>query len=67
MDAGHICQNLYLATSAVDCGVCAIDAFDYNKIHEFLEIDGVDEILVYLLLLVKNNNYPNSRFSIQWS
>jgi nitroreductase len=24
LDAGHVCQNLYLAAEAVGCGVCAM-------------------------------------------
>ncbi|MGN6713154.1 SagB/ThcOx family dehydrogenase [Anaerocolumna jejuensis] len=28
LDAGHICQNLYLAGGAIGCGVCAIGAYD---------------------------------------
>ena len=28
LDAGHICQNLYLAGEAIGCGVCAIGAYD---------------------------------------
>ncbi|SHO43448.1 SagB/ThcOx family dehydrogenase [Anaerocolumna xylanovorans] len=28
IDAGHICQNLYLAGEAIGCGVCAIGAYD---------------------------------------
>ena len=28
LDAGHVCQNLYLGAGAVDCGACAIAAFE---------------------------------------
>ncbi|MFP3999545.1 MAG: hypothetical protein ACLFUN_06845 [Desulfobacterales bacterium] len=28
MDAGHVCQNLYLACEGIDCGTCAIAAYD---------------------------------------
>ena len=27
LDAGHVCQNLYLAAEAIGCGTCAIGAF----------------------------------------
>jgi SagB-type dehydrogenase family enzyme len=53
MEAGHICQNLYLAAEAVSCGVCAIGAFDLNRTHELLGIDGEDEILVYIATVGK--------------
>jgi SagB-type dehydrogenase family enzyme len=48
LDAGHVCQNLYLAAEAVGCGVCAVAAFDDDAIHAILNIDGVDQFLVYL-------------------
>lgn len=53
MESGHICQNLYLAAEAVGCGVCAVGAFDYNRTHELLGIDGEDEILVYIATVGK--------------
>lgn len=28
IDAGHICENLYLAGESIGCGVCAIGAYD---------------------------------------
>lgn len=53
LEAGHICQNLYLSAEAVDCGVCAIGAFDLEKIHKVLEVDGFNEILVYIATVGK--------------
>ncbi len=47
-DAGHVCQNLYLAASAVSCGVCAIAAYDDDAMHTILGIDGVEQFLIYL-------------------
>jgi SagB-type dehydrogenase family enzyme len=52
-DAGHVCQNLYLAASAVGCGVCAIAAYDDNAMHDILGIDGVDQFLIYLATVGK--------------
>jgi SagB-type dehydrogenase family enzyme len=40
LDAGHICQNLYLAAEAVQCGACAIAAFDDDLLNQALGIDG---------------------------
>lgn len=48
LDAGHICQNLYLAAEAVECGVCAIAAFDDDMLNAALEIDGQAVFSVYL-------------------
>jgi SagB-type dehydrogenase family enzyme len=52
-DAGHVCQNLYLAASAVSCGVCAIAAYNDDDMHGILGIDGVDQFLIYLATVGK--------------
>lgn len=48
LDAGHVCQNLYLACEAVGSGTCAIAAYDQKLCDELCGIDGVDEFTVYL-------------------
>jgi SagB-type dehydrogenase family enzyme len=48
MDAGHVCQNLYLACEALNCGNCAIEAYDQQKMDKLLKLDGIDEMVVYL-------------------
>jgi SagB-type dehydrogenase family enzyme len=48
IEAGHICQNLYLACEAIEAGTCAIAAYDQEKIDELLKVDGDDEITVYI-------------------
>ncbi|MGB2964000.1 MAG: SagB/ThcOx family dehydrogenase [Anaerolineales bacterium] len=48
LDAGHICQNLYLAAEALGLGVCAIGAYDQSAMDALLELDGEDEYVVYL-------------------
>jgi len=53
LDAGHVCQNLYLAAEAIDCGVCAIAAFDDNQLNEVLHLDGKHEFAIYLAALGK--------------
>jgi SagB-type dehydrogenase family enzyme len=52
-DAGHVCQNLYLAAQAVGCGVCAIAAFDDDVMNSILGIDGTDQFLIYLATVGK--------------
>ena len=47
LDAGHSCQNLYLACEALGCGTCAIGACDQEKCDTLLGVDGVDELTVY--------------------
>jgi SagB-type dehydrogenase family enzyme len=48
MDAGHLCQNLYLASAAVGAGTCAIAAYHQELMDRLLGVDGVDEFTVYL-------------------
>lgn len=47
LDAGHVCQNLYLAAEALGCGVCGIGAYDQEAVDKLLGIDGRDEFVVY--------------------
>jgi SagB-type dehydrogenase family enzyme len=53
LDAGHVCQNLYLAAEAVGCGVCAIAAFDDDVMNAILGINGTDQFLIYLATVGK--------------
>ncbi|PKL69218.1 MAG: nitroreductase [Methanomicrobiales archaeon HGW-Methanomicrobiales-1] len=47
LDAGHVCQNLYLAGEQIGCGTCAIGAFDDRQMADVLGIDGEEEFVVY--------------------
>jgi SagB-type dehydrogenase family enzyme len=48
LDAGHVCQNLYLAAESVRAGACAIAAYDQEKLDTLLGLDGTDEFAIYL-------------------
>lgn len=48
LDAGHLCQNLYLACEAIEAGTCAIAAYDQQAMDELVRLDGEDEFVVYL-------------------
>lgn len=48
LDAGHVCQNLYLACEAIAAGTCAIAAYDQDLLDRLLRIDGEDEFAIYL-------------------
>lgn len=48
IDIGHVCQNLYLACEAIDCGTCAVAAYDQKEMDKFLDLDGEDEFVIYL-------------------
>ncbi|MBT1247963.1 MULTISPECIES: SagB/ThcOx family dehydrogenase [unclassified Thermosipho (in: thermotogales)] len=48
IDAGHVCQNLYLAATAIDCGTCAVAAYDQDKMDKLVGVDGKNEFVIYL-------------------
>lgn len=48
IEAGHICQNLYLACEAIGAGACAIAAYDQEAMDTLIDVDGEDEFTVYL-------------------
>ncbi|RJR21840.1 MAG: SagB/ThcOx family dehydrogenase [Nitrospiraceae bacterium] len=48
LDAGHVCQNLYLACEAIGAGTCAIGAYHQELVDRLLGIDGKDEFTIYL-------------------
>ena len=48
IDAGHICQNLYLAAEAIGCGTCGVAAYDQQAADQLLGLDGQDEFVVYM-------------------
>jgi len=48
LDAGHVCQNLYLACEAIGAGTCAIAAYDQEFADKILGIDGVEEFTIYM-------------------
>lgn len=48
IDAGHVCQNLYLAAAAVGCGTCAVAAYDQHAMDSLVGIDGEEEFTIYL-------------------
>ncbi|HEY3426411.1 MAG TPA: SagB/ThcOx family dehydrogenase [Negativicutes bacterium] len=53
LDAGHICQNLYLTAESVGCGVCAIAAFSDDHLNNVLGIDGEEQFAVYVATVGK--------------
>jgi SagB-type dehydrogenase family enzyme len=53
LDAGHVCQNLYLAATAIGAGVCAIGAYDQAAMDAVLGVDGEDEFVIYMATLGK--------------
>ena len=48
LDAGHICQNLMLAATALGLGCCPVGAFFDEEVESLVEVDGVEEVALYL-------------------
>ena len=48
LDAGHVCQNLYLASEGISAGTCAIAAYDQEAMDHLLLVDGEEEFTVYM-------------------
>jgi SagB-type dehydrogenase family enzyme len=48
IDAGHVCQNLYLACEAIGAGTCAVAAYQQELMDRLLRVDGTDEFTIYL-------------------
>lgn len=47
LDAGHVCQNLYLAAEPINCGVCAINAFFDDEFNAYLGFDPAQQFVIY--------------------
>ena len=48
-EAGHVAQNFYLTSTALNLACCAVGGYVDDNIHELLDIDGVSESVVYVL------------------
>jgi SagB-type dehydrogenase family enzyme len=48
IDAGHVCQNLYLAAESIQGGVCAVLGYDQARMDALIGLDGSDEFTLYL-------------------
>lgn len=48
LDAGHICQNLMLAATALNLGVCPVGAFFDEEVERLVGVDGREEVALYL-------------------
>jgi SagB-type dehydrogenase family enzyme len=48
LDAGHVCQNLYLACAAIGAGTCAVAAYHQQLMDRLVRVDGEEEFVIYL-------------------
>lgn len=51
LEAGHIGQNVYLASNAMGVKCCAIGGFCEHAINNHLELDGLSESPIYILAI----------------
>mgnify|MGYP001286546793 CR=1 FL=1 len=51
LDAGHICQNLYLAAEALSYGVTGIAALVDDEVNAIVAADGTERSVVYMAAL----------------
>ncbi|HUU05540.1 MAG TPA: SagB/ThcOx family dehydrogenase [Patescibacteria group bacterium] len=47
LDAGHVCQNLYIACEAIGAGTCAVGMYDQERLDAMIGADGRQEFAVY--------------------
>ena len=55
LDAGHVCQNLYLAAESIGGGACGIAAFFDEKVNALLGLSETDLYVVYLAVAGKRS------------
>ncbi len=48
MDAGHICQNVLLAATALGLNACPIGAFFDGEMNDLLQLDEEEETCIYM-------------------
>jgi SagB-type dehydrogenase family enzyme len=48
LDAGHVCQNLYLACETIGAGTCAVAAYHQQLMDRLVRVDGEEEFVIYL-------------------
>ena len=53
MEAGHTCQNLSLASEAIDFGAVAISAYNQELCDKVLKVDGENEFVIYSAVVGK--------------
>lgn len=64
IDAGHVCENLYLACEAIGCGTCAVGAYDQEKLDELLGFatgpssEKDCEFAIYAAPVGKKDSFP---------
>lgn len=50
LEAGHICQNILLTATSLGLGAVAVGGFVDDEVNAILDLDGVDEASLYLIV-----------------
>lgn len=53
LDAGHVGQNIHLASEAIGAGACMIGAYLDEGMNDAIGVDGVQEFVIYLATVGK--------------
>jgi SagB-type dehydrogenase family enzyme len=51
LDAGHIAQNLVLASTSLNLGSCPIAAFYDDEVNKIVGVDGIEESVIYMCVV----------------
>jgi nitroreductase len=51
LEAGHLAQNILLVAQAQGLAGQPVCGFYDDRMHDYLEVDGVDEVCLYLLVI----------------
>lgn len=55
LDAGHVCQNLYLAAESIGAGACAIGAFEDDEVNRLLGLESPERFAIYIATVGKRS------------
>lgn len=61
MEAGHVCENLYLAAESCRLGCCAALSYDQPHVDAMLGVDGQEEFALYLACVGRPKEEPPAR------
>lgn len=51
LDAGHLTENIYLISTSMKLGCCSIGGFLDNKLNNLIDIDGILESVIYVVVI----------------
>lgn len=58
LEAGHAAQNALLAAEAVGAGAVPVGGYYDDRVHDALELDGVEEVALYVLAFGGRRSTP---------